>query len=401
MCEHTTTQKHQTSLLYTEMSFTGPNTFNITSIVRNFNIAGEIESAEAFGNGHINDTFLLKNTQADKPDYLLQRINHHVFKDVPGLIANIHLVTSYLKDKMPGVDAGKSQKVLKLISTRDEKLFYKDGDGNYWRVYLFLAGSRSYDIVSTEQQAYEGGKAFGNFQTLLSDMDPQQLSETIVDFHNIQKRLKDLHIAIAEDVMGRVAEVADEVDFVAEREEGMSVIYEWGRSGLLPKRITHNDTKFNNILFDDDDNAECVIDLDTVMSGHVAYDFGDAIRTIINTTVEDEPNLEKIQINIPLFKAYAEGYINQAHTFLTDTEVESLFLGTMLLPYMQGVRFLTDYLQGDTYFKTAYPGHNLVRARAQFQLLTKLEEQGPLLRRIIADTVAAHKVKYKEEQNLG
>jgi Ser/Thr protein kinase RdoA (MazF antagonist) len=181
----------------------------------------------------------------------------------------------------------------------------------------------------------------------------------------------------------------------------MSVIYNWGRAGVLPKRITHNDTKFNNILFDADDNAECVIDLDTVMSGHVAYDFGDAIRTIINTTVEDEPDLDKIQINIPLFKAYAEGYINEAHAFLTYKEVESLFLGTMLLPYMQGVRFLTDYLQGDTYFKTAYPGHNLIRAKAQFQLLTKLEEQDQLLRRIIADTVADHKSKYKEEQNLG
>jgi Ser/Thr protein kinase RdoA (MazF antagonist) len=384
------------------MSLTDPITFNISSIVKNFNITGEIAEAEAFGNGHINDTFLLKNKDLNSPDYLLQRINHHVFKDVPKLIDNIHLVTSYLKNKMlPGLEPGKNQKVLKLISTTDEKLFYKDERGNYWRVYIFLAGSRSYDIVNTEQQAYEGGKAFGYFQTLLSDMDPEQLSETIVDFHNIQKRLNDLHIAIKEDLLGRVAEVEAEINFISERERGMSVIYNWGRAGILPKRITHNDTKFNNILFDADDNAECVIDLDTVMSGHVAYDFGDAIRTIINTTAEDEPDVDKIQINIPLFKAYAEGYINEAHAFLTDTEVESLFLGTMLLPYMQGVRFLTDYLQGDTYFKTAYPGHNLVRAKAQFQLLTKLEEQGLLLSQIITDTVADHKRKYKEEKNLG
>ncbi|OOQ59534.1 phosphotransferase enzyme family protein [Mucilaginibacter pedocola] len=383
------------------MSLTGTNTFNITAIVKHFNIAGEIAGAEAFGNGHINDTFWLKNQTSGCPDYLLQRINHHVFKDVPGLIENIRLVTAYLNSKMPGEDSGKSQKVLKLIDTTDGELFHRDADGNYWRVYLFLAGSRSYDIVLTEQQAYEGGKAFGYFQTLLSDMDPQQLSETIVDFHNIRKRLRDLHKAIVENAAGRVDEVNAEIKFVSEREKSMAVIYDQGCEGLLPKRITHNDTKFNNILFDADDKAECVIDLDTVMPGHVAYDFGDAIRTIINTAAEDEPDLDKIQINIPLFKAYAEGYINEAHAFLTDAEVESLFLGAMLLPYMQGVRFLTDYLQGDTYFKTAYPGHNVVRARAQFKLLTKLEEQATLLRQIIIDTVAAHKSRYKEEQNLG
>jgi Ser/Thr protein kinase RdoA (MazF antagonist) len=381
------------------MSLTDPLTFNISSIVKKFNIAGEITDAQAFGNGHINDTYLLKNNDPESPDYLLQRINHHIFKDVPGLIDNIDLVTSYLKNKiMPGVHPGKNQKVLKLINTKDDKLFYNDEDGNYWRVYIFLAGLRSYDSVLSEQQAYEGGKAFGNFQTLLSDMDPRQLSETIVDFHNIQKRLDDLHTAIDEDVMGRVSEMTAEIAFIKKREQGMLVIYNWGQSGVLPKRITHNDTKFNNILFNANDEAECVIDLDTVMPGHVACDFGDAIRTIINTATEDEADLEKIQINIPLFKAYAEGYINEAYSFLTDTEIESLFLGVMLLPYMQGVRFLTDYLQGDTYYKTAYPGHNLVRTKAQLQLLIKLEEQEELLKKIITDIVACHKSKQREEQ---
>lgn len=381
------------------MSSTDPLTFKISSIVKKFDIAGEVAEAQAFGNGHINDTFLLKNKDAERPDYLLQRINHHVFKDVPGLIDNIDLVTTYIKNKMlPGVNAGKIKKVLKLINTKDNKLFYNDEDGNYWRVYIFLAGSRSYDIVSTRQQAYEGGKAFGYFQALLSDMDPDLLSETIVDFHNIQKRLNDLHIAIREDVMGLVDAVSGEIAFIKGREQSMSVIYNWGQCGHLPKRITHNDTKFNNILFDANDEAECVIDLDTVMSGYVAYDFGDAIRTIINTTAEDEPELDKIQINIPLYRAYAEGYLAEAHSFLTDSEIESLCLGTMLLPYMQGVRFLTDYLQGDTYFKTAYPGHNLVRAKAQFQLLIKLEEQDQLLRKIITDTVASHKRKQTEQQ---
>lgn len=381
------------------MNLTGPRSFNISSVVEKFNITGEIAEVTAFGNGHINDTFLLKNKDPESPDYLLQRINHQIFKDVPGLMNNIHLVTSYLKNKTPSsFTPGGNQKVLTLVPAIDEKLFYKDGDGNYWRVYDFVAGTRSYDIVSTTRQAYEGGKAFGHFQTLLSDMDPEQLSETIVDFHNIQKRLADLYAAIEQDAAGRVSSVLAEIGFIKAREQAMSAIYNWGKSGRLPTRITHNDTKFNNILFDADDQVVCVIDLDTVMAGYVAYDFGDAIRTIINTAAEDEVDLDNIRINIPLFKAYVEGYINEAGNFLTPIEIESLFLGMMLLPYMQGVRFLTDYLQGDVYFKTAYPEHNLVRTKAQFRLLVKLEEQGELLRDIINETVANHKNKHKEEQ---
>ena len=180
----------------------------------------------------------------------------------------------------------------------------------------------------------------------------------------------------------------------------MSTIYNWGQSGVLPSRITHNDTKFNNILFDADDKVVCVIDLDTVMAGYVAYDFGDAIRTIINTAAEDERDLAKIEINIDLFRAYAAGYIHEAHRFLTDAEIESLFLGIMLLPYMQGVRFLTDYLHGDTYFKIAYPEHNLSRTKAQFRLLEKLEEQAELLHDIIFSTITDHKSKHKEENYL-
>jgi Ser/Thr protein kinase RdoA (MazF antagonist) len=381
------------------MNLTDPQSFRIMPIVEKFNIAGEIASAKAFGNGHINDTFLLKNKYPENPDYLLQRINHHVFKDVPGLINNIDRVTAYLQSKVPdSFDKSKSRQILKLVPSKNEKLFYNDDEGNYWRIYIFVEGSHSYDSVSTPQQAFEGGRAFGNFQALLSDMDPLLLSETIVDFHNIQKRLADFGAAVKQDVMGLASSVTTLIDFVRVREQSMSVIYNLGKSGALPKRITHNDTKFNNILFDADGQVTCVIDLDTVMPGHVAYDFGDAIRTIINTAAEDEPDLEQIQIDIPLFKAYLEGYIHEAYSFLTDTEVESLFLGVMLFPYMQGVRFLTDYLQGDVYYKVAYPGHNLVRTNAQFQLLTKLEEQGHLLRDIISNTVAAHKSKHEEEQ---
>ncbi|MDP9076293.1 MAG: aminoglycoside phosphotransferase family protein [Bacteroidota bacterium] len=381
------------------MNLTDPHSVRILPIVEKFNITGEIATVTAFGNGHINDTFLLKNLYPENPDYLLQRINHHVFKDVPGLIGNIDRVTAYLKSKMAaGFDNKKSGQVLKLVPSKDQQLFYKDDEGNYWRIYIFVAGSRSYDSVATPQQAFEGGKAFGSFQALLSDMDPSLLSETIADFHNIQKRLADFDLAVEKDLMHLAATIETEIKFIRARERPMSVINDLGRSGLLPMRVTHNDTKFNNILFDENDQIACVIDLDTVMAGYVAYDFGDAIRTIVNTAAEDEPDLEKIQIDIPLFEAYLQGYIQEANCFLTATEIESLYLGAVLLPYMQGVRFLTDYLQGDRYFKVAYPGHNLVRAKAQFRLLQKLEEQGQLLCDMISRAAADYKSIYKEAQ---
>lgn len=362
--------------------------FDIAAIVFNFQITGTISEVRNYGNGHINDTFLLKNSNAAGPDYLLQRINHHVFKDVSGLMENIARVTAHLQSKLT---PGTNQKLLELIYTKDNKTFCRDNEDNYWRLYFFISGSRSYDVAETARQACEAGMAFGRFQSMLSDMDPEQLAETIVDFHNIQKRLKDFHEALQFDKAGRVSAVSDEISIITRNEQAMSIINKWGQAGLLPKRITHNDTKLNNVLLDADDSAICVIDLDTVMTGYVAYDFGDAIRIITNTAAEDEPDLEKIQVNIDLFRAYTEGYIKTAVSFLTEKEVESLSWGMLLLPYMQGVRFLTDYLQGDTYFKIAYPDHNLVRARAQFSLFAKLYEKKPRLQQIIAETVAVYK----------
>ena len=394
VCEHT-----EYLLIATyNMILKDTGNFDMDSIVQSFCMDGKIVEIRGYGSGHINDTFLLVNKDLGSPDYLLQRINHYVFKDVPGLINNIDLVTAHLKKKMPlGLGENVNQKVLSLIPAKDGKLFYKDEDGNYWRVYLFLSGSRSYDIVSTEIQARECGKAFGFFQSLLSDMNPQLLSETIADFHNIHKRLADFHQAVEQDSMNRLSSLSAEVQFITEREQAMSVIYQWGQAGLLPKRITHNDTKFNNVLFDQNDKVKCVIDLDTVMAGYVAYDFGDAIRTIINSASEDEPDLYKIQLNMHLFKAYTQGYINKSIDFLEEKEIESLYHGVMLFPYMQGVRFLTDYLQGDTYYKIAYPEHNLIRTKAQLQLLVKLEEQSEAINQIISEAVTANKTIHKEK----
>jgi hypothetical protein len=314
----------------------------------------------------------------------LQRVNSYVFKNIPLLINNIKTVTKHIRHKLstiPGADADKE--VLTLIDTQDGNPYYKDADGNYWRMYLFLKDTVSYDIVTTGHQAYEGGKAFGNFQSLINDLDANLLGETIPEFHNIEMRLAKLKDATANDTEGRAKEAAKEIEFIDVRAHQMSTILNMGREGKLPLRITHNDTKFNNVLLDKNDCGQCVIDLDTVMPGYIAYDFGDAIRTIVNTTIEDEADLAKIDINISLFESFTQGFLKQTASILSNEEVDSLVMGALLLPYIVGVRFLTDHLEGDKYFKIRFPGHNLQRAKAQLQLLKRLEDNYDDLRSIV------------------
>lgn len=365
--------------------------YNIPEIVANFCTEGDVEIIEPFGSGHINDTFHVKTTNPELPGYLLQRVNHHVFKDVPALMSNVQLVTSHLKKKLAEIPgANPAKEVLTMVWAKDNQCFFCDTAGNYWRMYLFLKDTKSYDLVLTDQQAHEGGKAFGKFQLLLSDLDAKLLFETIPDFHDIAMRLDRLNKAVLTDVEGRVKEVLPELTFVIERADAMVTILNLGKEGKLPLRITHNDTKFNNILLDMNDHGQCVIDLDTVMPGYVAYDFGDAIRTIINTASEDESDITKVDLNIPLFKAYTEGYFKSAGGFLSDMEVKTLIMGVLLIPYMQGVRFLTDYIEGDVYYKTRFTEHNLQRTRVQFQLLRKLEEQYAVLDQIIQDVAKTY-----------
>jgi hypothetical protein len=354
-------------------------------IISKFNITGNVVSIKPFGSGHINDTYRVATDSGR--DYLLQRINHFVFKDVPGLMDNIVNVTGHLKKKLLNIPGSKpDREVLTLVENTNKGYYVEDDKGNYWRVFNFLMDTKSYDQVLTEKQAFEGGKAFGRFQSLLSDMEPNLIVDTIPNFHNIEYRLFNLDRAIAADRAKRLKEVLPEIDFTDRRRQPMMNILLAGRAAVLANRITHNDTKFNNVLLDKNDRAQCVIDLDTVMSGYVAYDFGDAIRTIINTAPEDEPDLGKIDLNVPLFAAYVKGYLQQTIGFITDPELNSLMEGALLLPYMQGVRFLTDYLEGDVYFKIHTPDHNLKRVRAQFQLVKKLEKARDVLTDIILTT---------------
>ena len=354
----------------------------IVEILSNFCVEN-ISLVESYGSGHINETFYVKSKEDDRIDYLLQRINHHIFKDVPALIENIRLVTAHLRKKLEDIPESRPDiEVLTLVPTKEEQYYYCDPAGNYWRMYHFLH-TNSYDILQTVQQAYEGGKAFGKFQALLVDLDVSLIAETIPDFHNIHMRLERFNAAVLNNVADRVKEVIPEISFIRERMEEMKAALTACKEGGLPLRIIHNDTKFNNVLLDKNDEAQCVIDLDTVMPGYVAYDFGDAIRTIINTAAEDEENLDEIELNIPLFKSYVQGYFAAAESFLTEIETASLLTGVFLITYEQTVRFLTDYLEGDSYYKVHFPKHNLQRTRAQLQLLKKLEHSREELKEIM------------------
>jgi len=357
----------------------------IEAIASMFRIEGNVVTARPFGSGHINDTYRVITDTGN--NYLLQKINHFVFKDVPGLMNNLLNVTNHLKEKLkaiPGADPEKQ--VLTLVENNSGGYFFTDTTGSYWRVLVFLTNTKSYDQVLTEKQAFEGGKAFGRFQALLADMDNALIVDTIPNFHNIEYRLANFDKAIAGDAAHRLNKVSAEIEFVNQHRTAMSRILELGSAGLLPERIIHNDTKFNNVLLDEHDHVQCVIDLDTVMPGYVAYDFGDAIRTIINNAPEDEPELDNIKLNVPLFTAYTKGYLKQTAKFLTEAEVKSLTDGVLLLPYMQVVRFLTDYLNGDTYYKINSPWHNLQRTQAQLQLVRKLAEVKETLNNIVIKT---------------
>jgi hypothetical protein len=369
------------------MHSVSPTLQSLKAILSHFKIEGEIETIIPYGSGHINDTYRAINTNTTLPDYLLQRINSYVFKNVPLLINNIERVTTHIKNKLLQIEGSMPDKqVLTLVKTINNLPYYLDANGNYWRIYIFLKDTTGYDVVTTTNQANEGGKAFGRFQSLIADLDVQSIEETIPDFHNIGMRLENLNNAIAHDSKGRVANTTAEIAFVKARAESQKEILNLGRSGKLPLRITHNDTKFNNVLLDKNDHAQCVIDLDTVMPGYIAYDFGDSIRTIVNTAAEDEANTLKIDVNMALFEAFTQGFLKETAPYLSIEEVNSLPMGALLLPYIVGIRFLTDHLEGDKYFKTHFTGHNLQRARAQFQLLKKLEDNYTQLQDIVQKT---------------
>lgn len=345
----------------------------LLEILGNFDLPEKVKDAEPFGNGHINDTLRVTN-EGGETRYVLQRINHAVFTNVDMLQGNIFKVTEHIRKKLEERgEADIDRKVLTFFRTKNGLPYYFDGE-NYWRVSLYIPRSVSYEEV-TPELSYEAGKAFGDFQSMLSDLPENALGETIPNFHNMVFRLQQFREALDNDRAGRAKEVEGLTDEILQRADSMCIQERLYHEGKLKKRINHCDTKVNNILFDSEGGKVlCVIDLDTVMPGFVLSDIGDFIRTAGNTGAEDDKNLSRIGVNIPIFESYTRGYMETAKSFLDKEEIRLLPYGGRLLTYMQTVRFLTDYLNGDTYYKIHYAEHNLVRTKAQFKLLQSLEE---------------------------
>jgi Ser/Thr protein kinase RdoA (MazF antagonist) len=353
---------------------------NVAAAAGQFEISGEFIEAKPYGSGHINDTYQVFFRNGDGPPcHILQRINHKIFKRPVALMENIQRVTAHLATQVAN-EPDSGRRVLRLIPARDGRAWHVDAEDNYWRAYYFIERARSYDAVESTAQAYQAAKAFGQFQQLLASLPAPRLHDTIPDFHHAPKRLKALEDAIAADVAGRAILVKPEIDFVRARQSITSVLLD----ANLPERVTHNDTKFNNVMLDDaTGEGICVIDLDTVMPGLAPYDFGDMVRTTTSPAMEDEQDLSKVTMQFPMFEALVRGYLSTAGGFLTEAEKDLLAFSGKSITFELGIRFLTDYLAGDTYFKVHREGHNLDRARTQFKLIESIEEQEEQMARLV------------------
>jgi len=357
-------------------------------IFESFITEGTYLDAEPFGSGHIHETFLIRTSEPEMDNYVLQKINNAVFRNIPQLQENIERVTMHLRKKISAIpDSDIKRECLQMIMCKDGKSWYTDFTGNFWRVFVFISDHRSYDIVDSPAKAFEGGRAIGRFQALLSDLEGKPLYETIPSFHDVEKRIAGFMNTLKNDTAGRASEITRETDFILMRAQEMKIIQKLGREGKIPVRITHNDTKFNNILFDKNDKSLCIIDLDTVMPGYFHSDFGDAIRTGANVTAEDEEDLSRIKMDIGLFEAYAKGYLQEMRETLNPAEKEYLAFAPLVMTFEQALRFLNDYLDGDIYYKIHREHHNLQRARAQIRLLESMEEQYREMREIISDLI--------------
>ena len=345
-------------------------------VIGNFLIDGELEKIKVNTQGHINSTFVstfIKDGVRTK--YTHQKINRNVFKNPKEVMENIVAVTKHIEEKVSSFP-DKDRRVLKVIFTKDNLPYYIDEDGEYWRTYIFIENVNTYDKIPSVNAARNLGKGIGNFQKQLSDFDGSRLNITIPHFHDMNLRYRQLDDAVKADVKGRCAQVKAELDFLyANRERGCR-IWDDFEKGILPNRVTHNDTKMNNVLFDPvSDEAVCVIDLDTIMPGTILFDTGDMIRTACNTAEEDEKDLSKVSFDAEMYKSLIGGYMESADSFLTKEEREGIKESGRVITQIMAVRFLTDYIAGDVYYHTAYNDHNLVRCRTQLSLMKSMDEQ--------------------------
>jgi Ser/Thr protein kinase RdoA (MazF antagonist) len=350
----------------------------LKDISKKFQIYGEILHAETFKIGHINETYSATYSQGGmRVRYIHQKVNKSVFKNPAAVMKNVMRVTTHILKKLEAQNMRNlTRRCLIVIPTRDGRSFYQNDDGEIWRTFVFIEGVETFEAVQSPEQAFEAGRAFGDFQLLLVDLPGERLHETIPDFHNTRKRFWALQQTIQKDHYNRAKDAKQEIDFALKHEDIADVILTAMARKKIPERITHNDTKFNNVMLDVlTGEAMCVVDLDTVMPGCALYDFGDMVRTTTSPTLEDEQDLSKIKMQMPMFRKLAEGYLSRAGQFLTKAEKSYIAFSGKLITFELGLRFLTDYLSGDSYFRIHRPSHNLDRCRTQFKLVESIERQ--------------------------
>ncbi len=343
-----------------------------------FAVPGDFVRARFLRVGHINDTYLVDAMNGSaREQFIFQRINHFVFRDPERLMANFEKITRHIRAKLEKIRGrNPDRETLNLVYSRSGRCFHISPEGDYWRAYRFVGHAHIINVATRPEEAFEAGRAFGCFQRLLSDLDASTLHETIPFFHHTPRRFARFKEVLTKDVHGRASEAREAIAFALEREPMTAVLTDALADGRLPLRITHNDTKINNVLFDDGTGrAVCVIDLDTTMPGSSLYDFGDMVRTTTSFASEDERDLAKVRLEMEMFRALADGYLSEAGDFLTPEEIDLLVFSGRLITYTIGLRFLTDFLEGDVYFRVHRPGQNIDRARAQFRLVRSMEMQ--------------------------
>ena len=362
---------------------------DLQAIASCFALEGAIESIDSLGEGFINDTFIIR-TGAGTPDYILQRKNKEVFSDVPAMMENIRKVTEHIRRRVVAEGGDPQREAMTVIPTRDGALCHPDPQGEYWAVSIFIDDTISYNKADSPELARKGGEGIGRFQSQLADFD-EPLAETIKGFHNIRHRFVQWDEALKRDAAGRVKDLQTEIGWIESRRAEMLDFWKLVEEGTIPTRVTHNDTKINNILFNKEGEVLCAIDLDTVMNSTSLNDFGDAIRSYTNTGDEDDRDLSRVSMSIEMFQAYTEGYLSQRASQLSQPEIDYLVFAARYITYEQVLRFLMDYIDGDKYYKTKYAEHNLVRTHAQYRLLQSIEEQYPEMCRIVTETAAKYR----------
>jgi thiamine kinase-like enzyme len=363
---------------------------NLEKIAAKFKLEGTVDRVEPMGEGFINDTFIIYTSEPTISNYLLQRKNKRIFHPIPAMMENIQIVCTHIKKKVVEKGGDPMREAMTIVPATDGKLYFQDEEGEYWAVCVFINDTIAYQAAQTPELAYQGGKGIGLFQSMVSDLK-EPLTDILPGFHNIRYRFNQWDTVLAKDPAGRKAKLAKEISWIESRRDEMLDFWKLVESGEIPTRVTHNDTKINNILFDQNGEVLCVIDLDTVLNSTCLNDFGDAMRSYTNTGEEDDENLDNVSCNLSIFEGFTKGYLSKASSFLTEKELEYLAFSAKYITYEQVLRFLMDYIDGDNYYKIKSPEHNYQRTVAQYKLLTSMEEQYDEMCRIVR-TVAAELV---------